>query len=597
MGFNYASFLVGSPNTGYVAVGTKMRTSNRAIAGYLQDNWKVTRKLTFDYGLRYDFQTYLQERDGYFFTVSISTPNPSAGGRPGGIILEGDGGGRCNCRFAHNYPLAFQPRLGMAYQINSKTVLRIGAGISYAKTENTATQQPNAGSTKPFGPPEYGVPAWTLRGGIPYHLKFPDFDPGQQPLPGVVSNPTTMVDQNAGRPARIWQWSAGLQRELNKNLVVEASYVGNRGVWWPAQTLTPWSSNGIPFSTLAAWGLSLDNANDRALLTSPLNSALAISRGFGKAPYPGFPMGLTVAQALRPLAQFTTIVQAYNPLGDTWYDSLQAKATKRFSRGLDFVVTYTRSKALALGAEDNNSYSAASVPVVNDAFNRQNSKTLSGFDQPNQLVIAGNYTTPKLVMNGFRGKLLSWAARDWTYGAVLRYASGIPFIVPAATTNLSSLVFQTTRVNRVPGESPFTVDLNCRCFDPNKTFVLNPKAWVNPPAGQFGTANAHYDDYRMQRRPSESMSIARGFRFKERANLTIRAEFSNIFNRTGLNVPTNTNASATQTRNLAGQTTGGFGFINSAAVGGNVASPAAASAGAFATPSPRSGTLIARFQF
>src|SRR5450756_2275484 len=64
-----------------------------------------------------------------------------------------------------------------------------------------------------------------------------------------------MVDENAGRGARIWQWSIGLQRELSKNLVVEASYVGNRGVWWAAQTLSPWASNGIPFSTLAAYGL------------------------------------------------------------------------------------------------------------------------------------------------------------------------------------------------------------------------------------------------------------------------------------------------------------------------------------------------------
>ena len=137
---------------------------------------------------------------------------------------------------------------------------------------------------------------------------------------------------------------------------------------------------------------------------------------------------------------------------------------------------------------------------------------------------------------------------------------------------------------------------------------MNPKAWVNPPLAQFGTANAHYDDYRMQRRPSESMSIARNFRIKERANVMLRAEFSNIFNRTGLNVPANANAFSTQTcadasgRGVPCQpgffkATGGFGFINSAAVGGNVASPASATAGAFATPPPRQGTLVIRLQF
>jgi hypothetical protein len=259
---------------------------------------------------------------------------------------------------------------------------------------------------------------------------------------------------------------------------------------------------------------------------------------------------------------------------------------------------------LTLGAEENNNYGSTTTPVINDVFNRQNNKTLSGFDQPQTLIIAGNYTTPKLLTSssGFGSKMLSWAARDWVAGAVLHYASGFPFKVPTATTGLSSFVFQNTNVNRVPGQPLFTVDLNCHCFDPNTTFVLNPNAWANPPLGQFGTANAHYDDYRMQRHPAESVSLARNFRFKERSTLQIRAEFSNIFNRAGINVPSATNAFATPT--CAGgpcqpgsQTTGGFGYISSAAVGGAASNPAAASTATFATPRPREGTLVARFTF
>jgi hypothetical protein len=597
-GFNYASFLLGSPNTGYDSVPAAMRSGNHSLAGFVQDSWKVTRKLTVDYGLRYDFQTYLKEHNGYMFNVSMATPNPAAGGRLGAIIFEGYGGGRCNCAFAKNYPWAYQPRLGVAYQIDSKTVFRAGGGISYAKTSNDASKASNFGSTKPFAPPQFGTPPFTLNGGMPYQITFPDFNPGQQPLPGTVGNPTNMVDQNAGRPARIWQWTIGLQRELSKNLVVEASYVGNRGVWWAAQTLSPWASNAIPYSTLTALGLDLNNAADRNLLAAPINSALAAQRGFNNPPYPGFPLGLTVAQALRPAPQFTGIVQTWNPLGDTWYDALQAKATKRFSHGLDAVVTYTYSKSLALGAEENNNYGSTTTPVINDVFNRQNNKTLSGFDQPQALIVAGNYTTPKVSegASGFTSKLMSWAVRDWTAGTVLRYASGFPFKVPTATTNLNSFIFQGTNVDRVPGVPLFTQDLNCHCFDPNTTFVLNPAAWVNPPLGQFGTANAHYDDYRMQRRPQESVSLARNFRFKERASLQIRAEFSNIFNRAGINVPTATNAFATPTK-VNGQTTGGFGYISPAAVGGAASNPAAASAATFATPPPRQGTLVVRLQF
>ena len=600
-GFDYASFLLGLPNTGYLAAPTAEKFWDRAFAWYVQDSWKATRKLTIDYGLRYDFQTYIRERDGLMQNISISTANPAAGGLPGGTIFEGNAAKRCHCQFAHNYPWAFQPRLGLAYQINFKTVLRSGAGIMYAKTQNYPGS--NFGSNKPFGPTSYGVAPFSLAGGVPYNIVFPNFYVGQTPLQNngvdVISNPVSFLDPNAGRPARMVEWTFGIQRQIGQNLMVEAAYVGNVGVWWSANTLSVWASNPVTDQTLKAVGLNLSNSADEQLLVSPVNSALAISRGFGKLPFPQFPRGLTVAQTLRGLPEYTGLVQYFNPLGNTWYDALQAKVTKRLSKGLDGLVTYTWSKNMVLGAEDNNQYSSPVPPIINNVFDRQNNKSLAGLDQPHALSVAANYTTP-ILFGGrpeFLNKAASWVARDWAYGVVLRYASGFPLPVPAATTNLSSLVFQTTRVDRVPGVPLFTQDLNCHCFDPSKTFVLNPAAWVNPPNGQFGTANAHYSDYREQRRPVENMSIGRNIRIKERANLLLRAEFTNIFNRTGLNVPTNTNAFATQTRSAAGKTTGGFGWINTAFIGGNNGAPAAAVAAQFGTPLPRQGTLVARFTF
>jgi hypothetical protein len=163
--------------------------------------------------------------------------------------------------------------------------------------------------------------------------------------------------------------------------------------------------------------------------------------------------------------------------------------------------------------------------------------------------------------------------RDWTFGTVLRYASGFPIMSPIATNGLNNILFRQTGnlgttggtyMNRVPDQPLLTQDLNCHCFDPNTTFVLNPKAWVNPPAYQFGTSAAYYSDYRYARRPVENMSFGRVFRIKERASLQIRAEFTNIFNRTQFSNPTATNALATQSRNAAGQTTAGFGYISTA---------------------------------
>ena len=173
---------------------------------------------------------------------------------------------------------------------------------------------------------------------------------------------------------------------------------------------------------------------------------------------------------------------------------------------------------------------------------------------------------------------------------MLRYASGLPIMSPIASNGLSQILFRATGatgccggtfMNRVPGVPLFTQDLNCHCFDPSTNFVLNPAAWVNPPAGQFGTAAAYYNDYRYQRRPVENISLGRVFRIKEKTSLQIRAEFTNIFNRTQVNNPTSTNGLATQTRNTAGLTTAGFGYINN----GTTFSP------------PRQGQLVARFIF
>jgi hypothetical protein len=167
-------------------------------------------------------------------------------------------------------------------------------------------------------------------------------------------------------------------------------------------------------------------------------------------------------------------------------------------------------------------------------------------------------------------------------------------------------------MNRVPGVPLYTdtwvdkkgqthtneaLDINCGCFDPRKTFVLNPKAWENPPLGQFGVSNSHYGDFRQQRRPTESVSLARTFRFKERVSLMVRAEFTNIFNRMGLNVPSAGNPQSTQTRDGNGFVTSGYGYIDPAPSGGNNTGPASATAGMFATPPPRQGTIVMRLQF
>jgi outer membrane receptor protein involved in Fe transport len=128
IGFPYASFLLGLVNDGNTGVISNPRLGKSAWALFAQDSWKVTHKLTLDYGLRWDYQSYLRDTYGRVSNFSPATPNPTAGGLPGAVIFEGSGPGHCNCDFAKVYPYAFGPRLGAAYQINPKTVLRVGGG-------------------------------------------------------------------------------------------------------------------------------------------------------------------------------------------------------------------------------------------------------------------------------------------------------------------------------------------------------------------------------------------------------------------------------------------------------------------------------------
>jgi hypothetical protein len=580
VGFPYATFLLGRVNNGNIGYPTNMRWGKNAWAVFAQDSWKVTRKLTIDYGLRWDYQTYLKEQYGRIPNFSPTTPNPSAGNLPGAVIFEG---GPNPVEFAKVYPYAFGPRLGIAYQFIPKTVLRGGIGISYGQTPSDRGAITGMGSSNPFSTPSYGDPIILLKDGAPAPTPWPNFDPGQYPTQGTTTSPPYAYDRNGGRPSRQIQWSFGIQREITHNLTVEASYVGNRGAWWEANSLI--NVNALTAEGLAKYGLDVNNATDRTLLTLPLSSSQVQARGF-KAPYAGFPMTSTLAQALRPFPQFGTINYSWAPLGRTWYDSLQVKVTKRYSHGIDLNSGFTWQKELMMGAE---SYSGGGASV-NDVFNRPTNKYISTYSRPYSLYVSLNYTTPK-----FAGlpKALSSLMRDWTYGAVLQYASAMPITVPTANTRLSSYLFRGTFANRVEGQPLFVngkgeaIDINCKsCYDPRTDFVLNPKAWVDPPEGQFSTSPARYNDYRQHRSPSESMSLGRIFRFKEKAQLSIRADFRNIFNRAVWTVTTTTNATALPTRNATtGTTTSGFGYITT------IATTSAAGT------APRMGLVVARISF
>ena len=585
-GFPYANFLLGDVTSVTQKAPTDLRMGKAQWALFIQDSWKATRKLTLDYGLRWDYATAPREQYGRSANLGL-IPNPAAGGRIGAPIFEAT----CGCAFVSNYPWAIGLRLGMAYQVTQKTVIRGGWGLVYSFAPDIAANSANQIDSAPAGSNAF----FNLQtpGVLPQPV-WPNFNPGQTPLPGQTTGFSgfTSLDRNASRPPRQNQWSIGIQREISANLVIEASYVGNRGVWWSSNGPLGYLNQVSP-AAFAAYGLHpYADPNDNLLLGQQISTAPVIARVGTLTPYPGFPTSSTLLNALRPFPQFSTISITNSPTGKTWYDSLQVRANKRYSHGLQTTATFTWSKAMVLTRED--------------LFNPTSSqKSIQSTDQPFLINAGINYTTPapEFVSN----RLAKLVAKDWQIGAVVQYGSGLPLTPPAATTtnNLGS-----SQMFRVPGQPLFLKDLNCGCINPYFDQVLNPKAWVNPANGTFGPGSVQtaptpgltlpglfYMDFRQARRPQENFNFGRNFRIKERLNLQIRAEFVNIFNRTQIGNPVTTNPLSSPTKNNVGQYTGGFGVINDVvAVGATPSFTQNAVVGQL-YQQPRTGTLIARFTF
>ena len=570
IGFPYASFLLGFMDSGDIGVVSQPRLGKHGYAFYVQDSWKVTPKLTLEYGLRYDYQTYLRDGRGRMASFSPTALNPAAGNLPGAMVYEGSGEGHCNCDFASVYRNAFGPRIGMAYQLGDKTILRAGMGVIYGQTAADTGAPLISGSTNPFFSTTYGNAARKLSNGFPSAASWPNLDINQTYIGSGVS--PVAISPDAGRPPRQIQWSIGIQRELPGKLVMELAYVGNRGSGWETNGLA--NLNALTTTALTDRSLDITIANDRLLLLSTLNSSLASQKGY-VAPYAGFPTTETVAQSLRPFPQYGDILYRWAPLGKTWYDSAQLKVTRQFSAGVAFTGGFSYQKEMSFGDEGKGDIIALDSMIDNSYVAAH--KHVSSLSRPYTVYLAPSYTFPKVSGNKIASKILS----DWQLTAMLQYASGLPIHVPVSNSNLYPLLFQTTFADKSSAGTYFLTKLNGKDVDPLSEFVLDPKAWADPAEGQFSTSKAYNDDYRFKRRPSEQISFGRTVQINDKLRLNARIEFQNILNRKDMSDPYSINANAVQIKDTADVPQSGFGYISTKVPGSN----------------PRNGMVVVRLEF
>lgn len=608
-GFGYASFLLGdftsinqTPN--FVGV----RNGYQQFGLFLQDSWKVTRRLTVDYGARWDYETAQHEEHGRLGQIDPTLANPNAGGRPGAIQYAST----CNCDFYKpTYPYAIGPRLGIAYQIDPKTVFRGGWGVSYQYVAGFAGNIfATPGSTSIAPQPNNAQYINVATPGSIVAPQFPTTNPYVVPLPGttgglpVVTNGVFVPDANQNRPPRVNQFSIGFQREITRNLVIEASYVANRAVWLQGPTggtgPLAFLSQTSP-QTYAQYGLfpypgtgpctsaggvcastTYNNDSDRNLLTQPLSSAAVknalAAHGFPNfSPYPGFPSGSSLQSALYPFPQFGNITPSGSPTGSSKYDSLQIKATKRLSHGLQAGGAFTWGQAFNRATRQ-------------DFFNPASAVWALQNIPPRALTFNAIYTVPKA---SFLPTYVNAFSKDWQLGWYARYQTA-PYLVPPASPTANFLPSEDIRVPGQPLYMPGVDINNHSTFNAYYTQALNPQAWAPCPANSVcASTSVLYKDFRGPRIPSENANLGRHFRVGKEGkyDFYIRGEFVNVFNRTLFSTPTGfaANPQNAPVKGAGGGTiyTSGFGVFGNAYLTPNTQ---------YANPG-RAGTIIARFQF
>ncbi len=526
-GHAFASLLLGAVDqaamTPLPVIPGEARYGYQAV--YCQDNWKVTPRLTLTLGMRYEVPEGWYEKDGNYSHVDLTKPNPAAGGLPGALVFAGFGAGRAGVK--RFYPTDygdFGPRIGFAYRILDKTVLRGGYGIYYQTLGNGG-----CGCRVGFGA-YYGV-TWNSDGlnpvlnwdnGIPLPPNFqppPFLDPSYGNFQDVdVMGPTF------GLAPRIHNWSFNIQHEY-KNFLFDIAYVGNRG----SRLNSSIELNQLPVSRLSLG----------SLLQKRITDPEVVAAGFRK-PFPNFPDNYTLAQALRPYPQYFGVISRNAGVGRNWYDSLQVKVERRFG-DWQMMAAYTWSKSLAL-AHYRQVFTQSQV-WAQDNYNIRDMKSYLHFDQPHVLNILNSYDLPigrgKRFLN-VQSRWLDLIVGHWTIAAAQRYYSGNLIKVEAPNTLGSGVLFTRFKKANVTG-NPIRTGVSRTSLDPDNPSVR----WFNsgdrspfalPGQFQLGNAAIFYGDFRNPPILSENVSIQKRFKFTyagdRSVDLVYRADAFNLFNRT-----------------------------------------------------------------
>lgn len=550
-GSSFASFLLGLADSDERQLSPLDHLRNKEFATYAEDEIKVNSRLTLNIGLRWDIMVPFTEQNNQIIYVDAKLPDPGAGGIPGGATKFGNCDGCSGITRADIHWKYFQPRGGVAYRLNSKTVIRAGGyvttldggayefGTSFAASfmssllAGTYLRNSSGGSVP-------GVGSWDSN---PLPLPQPT------PFSASIGNGGVIFafdPQKVGRAPYLSDWNIGIQRELPWKMFLTANYVGNRAIHLP----TTLSLNNQPNPSVLQYG---------ALLGEPINSPAVVAAGF-KPPYPQFIQqfgaSATLIQALTPFPQYSGFFPVYENAGTAFYNAVQLQVEKRFTGGLSFLSNLTMGRLMA------NTYvgSAPYSPNGLNAFNSTPEYVPSGIDQLYSQKTVLTYELPfgygKKYLNS-RG-LVAQVLGGWQVSGILTYSGGFPF---GAQNSYNPLLVNSFDRPNIDPSVPLTTYSYSRSFNwfsnhnGTQPVQFPTNAFVNTGPWQLGDSLRAYAALRTPPLRDENIAAMKYFHIGEHVKATLRVDYFNLFNRTQLQAPDTNSLDSTfgQVINLSSQ--------------------------------------------
>jgi hypothetical protein len=543
-GSSFASYLLGLPDSANRSNSQELRLRNLAFSPYIQDDIKLSPRLTINLGLRWDIQVPFTENNNLIVFFNPTAQNPEAGNLPGAATQFGNCNGCAGFTRADIHWGHVGPRIGFAYQISPKMVLQ--GGFSVAFLNGGAYEYGTNKVAVNYGNLLVGSFTRGSTGGTSSSYGSWDTNllPNPTPTPFSprlgVGTQINDFSKDDGYAPYSQQWNINVQREIPYDMLVTAAWVGNRVIHLPSQLNTPNQLDPKFFALGSDLQLSFADGSAQAA-------------GYS-LPYPNFVNDFggsaTVGQSLTPYPQYSYIYNNFEGFGTTYYQGLQLQVEKRFTNGLSFLAGYTLSRLWDNTSSGFSSFTAAAL----NKYNQKPEWAISGSDEPNTLKVSGTYELPigpgKSYFNnkGVTGQILG----GWQVGWILDYEAGQPLCgcnnggiqesgnpYPGQSTSGPNV---TLRPDRVSSVGLSTASYNrVRDFLTGKigaAQIFNPAGFQATPSQYvLGNAVRNYPELRGPALYNETANVRKHFYFGERFQGILQMDYFNLFNRTQFYTP------------------------------------------------------------